>query len=91
MKKEKVEKPLDAKGMDSQTKTKEFVLSEVELLKIENIDLKMQKANQMFVEQFEAVIGEFCKRVGQKKENIILTSEGKIFISPKGTLLFKEV
>lgn len=83
MKKKKVEEP--------EVKTKEFSLTKMEFLEIENIELKMQKENRMFAEQFQTVIDEFCKRVGQKKENIITNPDGRILISPKRTLMFKEV
>ena len=71
-------------------KTKEFALNKMELLELENAELKLNNLQAQFGKIMEDILTQFCKRVGRKKEDLILTPEGRIFITPKGTLHFKE-
>jgi hypothetical protein len=75
---------------NTEQKTKEFQLSETELLKLENLELKRNQILQEFSKQVDLILIEFCKRVGQKKESLLTNLSGGIEISVDGKIKFKE-
>jgi hypothetical protein len=71
---------------------KKFQLSELESKDIEIIELKRQILQNQLLGlqgQFENIITNFCKRVNQKREDVITSPDGRIFID-NGMVTFKE-
>ena len=83
--KEDVKKDVKKEPKEVKEEIKKYQLSKTEMLEIENCQLKIGQLQN----QANGVILNFCKRIGQKPEDIMANSFGQIYIDPQGQVSFQ--